>query len=75
MRHLGDTMETRKYSRKGISSKPKTFRQYKSAVNKVLWRKYHLRRDDLGVTVDAIKSAFAEGKLTADQFVASVVNA
>jgi hypothetical protein len=49
----------RKYSTKGIASKPKTFRQYKSAFNKIAWRKYHLTREDLGVSIDALKVAYA----------------
>lgn len=65
--------KARKYSRKGISTSPKGNRQYRKVVNQVLWRKFHLRRDDLGITLDEIAQAFAEGKLTPDQFVASKV--
>jgi hypothetical protein len=70
---MSQKIKSRKYSRKGISSAPKSARAYKSAVNKILWRKYHLRRSDLDLSVDAITGAFAEGKLTADAFVAQVV--
>lgn len=65
--------KARKYSRKGISTNPKGSRAYRKVVNQVLWRKYHLRRDDLGITLEQVQAAFAEGKLTADQFVAQVV--
>lgn len=52
-------MTSRKYSRKGIKTNPKTFRQYKSAVNKVLWRKYRQTRETVGLGIDDLKFAFA----------------
>jgi hypothetical protein len=67
--------KARKYSRKNISTAPKTARQYKKVVNQVLWRKYHLRRDDVGLTLEAISEAFTEGELSAEQLVAQVVSA
>ena len=54
-------MTSRKYSRKGIKSAPKTLRQFKQAVNKTLWRKYHQVRRDVGIDADALASAFENG--------------
>lgn len=66
-----NTLKSRKYSRKGISSKPKTFRQFKSAVNKIAWRKYHVTREQLGLSIADLKVLHADGDLTADQVVAT----
>lgn len=53
--------KARKYSSKGISSKPKTLRKFTSSVNKTLWRKYQLVRADVGIDADVLASAFANG--------------
>lgn len=55
-------IKNRKYSRKGIAIAPKTFRQFKSAFNKTLWRKYHLVRADVGVSIDVLKEAYKAGR-------------
>jgi hypothetical protein len=54
-------MDTRKYSRKGIKSQPKTARQFKQAVNKLLWRKYHAVRADVGIDATVLASAWNNG--------------
>ena len=54
-------MKTRKYTSKGISSKPKTLRKFTSAVNKLAWRKYQVVRADVGIDADVLASAFANG--------------
>ena len=54
-------MKTRKYTNKGISSKPKTLRKFTSAVNKLAWRKYQVVRADVGIDADVLASAFENG--------------
>ena len=54
-------MKSRKYSSKGIKATPKTLRQFKSTVNKLLWRKYQQVRADVGIDADVLALAFAEG--------------
>ena len=54
-------MKTRKYTSKGISSKPKTLRKFTSAVNKLAWRKYQVVRADVGIDADVLASAFENG--------------
>lgn len=54
-------MKSRKYSAKGIKTQPKTLRQFKSSVNKLLWRKYHLVRADVALDETELASAFQNG--------------
>lgn len=56
-----NTGKARKYSPKGIKTSPKTFRQFKSSVNKLAWRKYHATRETLGISIADVKAAYAEG--------------
>ena len=67
-------MKSRKYSSKGISSKPKTLRKFTSAVNKTLWRKYQQVRADVGIDADVLASAFENG-VSALQVVEDAVSA
>ena len=60
-RKMSDQISSRKYSRKGIKSAPKTLRQFRSSVNKLLWRKYHLVRADVGCDDNTLASAFNNG--------------
>jgi hypothetical protein len=53
--------KARKYSSKGIKSKPKTLRQFRSTVNKLLWRKYQLVRAEVGIDADVLASAYENG--------------
>ena len=53
--------KSRKYSSKGIKSCPKTAREYKSAVNKLLWRKFRQTRATLGIELSEIAQAYASG--------------
>ena len=64
-------MTSRKYSRKGIPSKPKTFKAFKSAVNKVLWRKFRTTRVTLGLEIAEFKVAYAAG-VSADEYVKTI---
>ena len=56
---MSDPTKARKHSKKGIKTTPKTFRQFKSAVNKLAWRKYHQTRDSLGLSINDLKVAYA----------------
>lgn len=53
--------KARKYTSKGIKAAPKTLRQFKSAVNKLAWRKYQVTREQVGIDADVLASAFQNG--------------
>ena len=71
---MSDQTKSRKYSRKGIKTTPKTFRQFKSAVNKIAWRKYHATRETLGLSIAELQVAYKAGT-DALAFVEAKVNA
>lgn len=65
------SQNSRKYSSKGIKTQPKTFRQFKSSVNKLAWRKFHATRETLGLEIADLKVAYASG-ITPLAYVVSV---